>query len=80
MGEDKQVPQRDVVIIGAGVCGIYMLYRMKELGMDAVVLERGSGPGGTACRCHIHQRQRSRHRSVCCLTQMVPDLADSSLA
>lgn len=43
----EQVTQHDVIIIGAGVCGIYMLYRMLELGVDATVLEAGDGPGGT---------------------------------
>ena len=37
----------DALIIGAGVCGIYMLYRLKQLGMSVRVLERGGGPGGT---------------------------------
>jgi len=37
----------EVIIIGAGVCGIYMLHRMRELGVDALVLEAGGGPGGT---------------------------------
>ncbi len=39
--------EHEVIIIGAGVCGIYMLHRMLELDVDAVVLEAGSGPGGT---------------------------------
>ncbi|MEM8767921.1 MAG: NAD(P)/FAD-dependent oxidoreductase, partial [Pseudomonadota bacterium] len=37
----------EVIIIGAGVCGIYMLHRMLEQGIDATVLEAGEGPGGT---------------------------------
>ena len=37
----------DAIIIGAGVAGIYQLYKLLELGMDATVLETGSGPGGT---------------------------------
>ncbi len=37
----------DVIVIGAGVCGIYMLHRLCELGFDAAVLEAGDGPGGT---------------------------------
>jgi len=37
----------DVVVIGAGVCGIYMLYRLLEHGFDAAVLEAGSDVGGT---------------------------------
>ncbi len=36
-----------VIVIGAGVCGIYQLHRLVELGIDATVLEKGAGPGGT---------------------------------
>jgi cation diffusion facilitator CzcD-associated flavoprotein CzcO len=43
----NEVEQHEVVIIGAGVCGIYMLHRLLELGVDATVLEAGEGPGGT---------------------------------
>ena len=32
-------PDHEAIIIGAGVCGIYQLYRLKELGVDATVLE-----------------------------------------
>ena len=37
----------DVLIIGAGLSGIYSLYRMREIGLKARVLEAGSGEGGT---------------------------------
>ena len=37
----------DAIIIGAGVCGIYTLYRLLKLGMNVIVLEAGDGPGGT---------------------------------
>lgn len=40
-------PQYEAIIVGAGVCGIYMLYRMLELGVKVKVLEAGSEPGGT---------------------------------
>ncbi|MCP5032392.1 MAG: NAD(P)/FAD-dependent oxidoreductase [Actinomycetia bacterium] len=33
--------------MGAGVCGIYQLYRLLELELDVTVLEAGGGPGGT---------------------------------
>ena len=39
--------QHEVIIIGAGVTGIYQLYRLLELGVDVTVLEAGAGPGGT---------------------------------
>jgi cation diffusion facilitator CzcD-associated flavoprotein CzcO len=37
----------EVVIIGAGMCGIYQLYRLVEMGVDVTVLEGGAGLGGT---------------------------------
>ncbi len=40
-------PDHDAVVIGAGVSGIYALYRLRELGLDVTVLEAGGGPGGT---------------------------------
>lgn len=43
----KQAPQHDAIIIGAGVCGIYQLYKLLELGLNVKVLEAGGGPGGT---------------------------------
>jgi cation diffusion facilitator CzcD-associated flavoprotein CzcO len=43
----EQTLDHEVVIIGAGVCGIYMLYRMLEQGVDVTLLEKGDGPGGT---------------------------------
>jgi cation diffusion facilitator CzcD-associated flavoprotein CzcO len=38
---------RDVLIVGAGFSGLYALYRMRELGFSALVLEAGDGVGGT---------------------------------
>src|SRR5678809_1396111 len=37
----------DVIVIGGGVSGLYQLYRLRELGLKARVLEAGSGVGGT---------------------------------
>lgn len=37
----------DVIIVGAGISGMYMLYRMRKLGLSARVIEAGSGLGGT---------------------------------
>ncbi len=37
----------DAVIIGAGVSGLYQLYKLRELGMTARVFETGTGVGGT---------------------------------
>jgi cation diffusion facilitator CzcD-associated flavoprotein CzcO len=37
----------DAIIIGAGVSGLYQLYRLRELGLKVRVFEKGSGVGGT---------------------------------
>ncbi len=37
----------DVIIIGAGICGMYMSYRLRELNLTHRVYEAGSGIGGT---------------------------------
>jgi cation diffusion facilitator CzcD-associated flavoprotein CzcO len=37
----------DAVIIGAGISGMFMLYRLRELGMTARVFETGTDVGGT---------------------------------
>src|SRR3954463_10027772 len=37
----------DVLVIGAGITGIYQLYRAREAGFSATLLEAGDGVGGT---------------------------------
>lgn len=37
----------DAIIIGAGISGMFQLYRLRELGMNVKVLETGTGVGGT---------------------------------
>ena len=37
----------DAIIIGAGIAGLYQLYRLRELGMTVRVFEAGSDVGGT---------------------------------
>ncbi|MEA2780910.1 MAG: hypothetical protein QOK29_2454, partial [Rhodospirillaceae bacterium] len=39
--------QRDVVIVGAGFAGLYMLHRIRQLGLSVRVIEAGGGVGGT---------------------------------
>jgi cation diffusion facilitator CzcD-associated flavoprotein CzcO len=46
-GELREEPQYAAVIIGAGVCGIYQLYRLAQLGVSVAVLEAGADLGGT---------------------------------
>ncbi len=41
------VEEFDAVVIGAGVAGLYQLYRLREAGLKVRLLEDGSGVGGT---------------------------------
>ena len=40
-------PQYDAIIIGAGIAGMYQLYRLRQLGMSVRVFEEGTDVGGT---------------------------------
>ncbi len=40
-------PHYDAIVIGAGIAGMYQLYRLRELGMNVRVFEDGSDVGGT---------------------------------
>ena len=46
-GPDDSVTDLDVVVVGAGFGGIYMLHHLQQLGFSARVLEMGDGVGGT---------------------------------
>jgi len=43
----QSVDQFDVIIIGAGVTGLYQLYRIRQLGLSVRLYDDGSGVGGT---------------------------------
>ncbi|MGE0821456.1 MAG: flavin-containing monooxygenase [Candidatus Binatia bacterium] len=45
--EVKPVEQFDAIIIGAGISGMYQLYRLRQLGLAVRVYEAGSDVGGT---------------------------------
>jgi cyclohexanone monooxygenase len=56
----------DVLIVGAGFAGLYMLHRARGLGLRALVLEAGDGVGGTwywnrypGARCDVESLQYS---------------------
>jgi len=37
----------DAIVIGSGFAGIYMLYKLKKLGLSSIVIEKATGIGGT---------------------------------
>jgi cyclohexanone monooxygenase len=56
----------DVVIVGAGFAGLYLLHRLRGLGFSTRVFETGSGVGGTwywnrypGARCDVESMQYS---------------------
>ena len=56
----------DVVVVGAGFAGLYMLHRLRELGMRVRVFEAGQGVGGTwfwnrypGARCDVESLEYS---------------------
>jgi cyclohexanone monooxygenase len=56
----------DVVVVGAGFAGMYMLHRLRGLGMSARVYEQGGDVGGTwywnrypGARCDVESMQYS---------------------
>ena len=46
MGSDRDADV-DILIVGAGVTGIYQLYRAREAGYSVQMVEQGTGVGGT---------------------------------
>ena len=62
----KSAETYDVVVVGAGFAGMYMLHRLRGQGMTARVYEQGSGVGGTwywnrypGARCDVESMQYS---------------------
>ncbi len=56
----------DVVVVGAGFAGMYMLHRLRGLGLSVRVYEQGGGVGGTwywnrypGARCDVESMQYS---------------------
>jgi cyclohexanone monooxygenase len=65
-GNGQAADSYDVVVVGAGFAGMYMLHRLRGLGFTARVFEQGSGVGGTwywnrypGARCDVESMQYS---------------------
>jgi cyclohexanone monooxygenase len=66
VAENSREPAFDVVVVGAGFAGMYMLHRLRKLGFSARVYEQGSDVGGTwywnrypGARCDVESMQYS---------------------
>ena len=56
----------DAIVVGAGVGGLYALYRLRQLGLSVRVFEAADGVGGTwywnrypGCRCDVESMEYS---------------------
>ena len=56
----------DVVVVGAGFSGLYLIHKLRTMGMSFRVFEAGSGVGGTwywnrypGARCDVESMQYS---------------------
>ena len=63
---DANILDRDVVVVGAGFAGLYMLHKVRQIGLSAILFEAGSGVGGTwfwnrypGARCDVHSLEYS---------------------
>ncbi|MBT5495419.1 MAG: NAD(P)/FAD-dependent oxidoreductase [Alphaproteobacteria bacterium] len=66
MSDQQNASSVDVVIVGAGFSGLYLLHRLRGLGFTTRVFERGDGVGGTwywnrypGARCDVESMQYS---------------------
>ena len=64
--EKTESTKLDVVIVGAGVGGLYAIHRLRKLGLKVRAYEAGSGVGGTwfwnrypGCRCDVESLEYS---------------------
>jgi cyclohexanone monooxygenase len=65
-GPTRTATAYDVVVVGAGFSGLYLLHRLRGLGLSARVYEQGDGVGGTwywnrypGARCDVESMQYS---------------------
>jgi cyclohexanone monooxygenase len=63
---DAAVGTYDAVVVGAGFAGLYMLHKLRKLGLSVRVYEQGGGVGGTwywnrypGARCDVESMQYS---------------------
>jgi cyclohexanone monooxygenase len=65
-GSGTETREADAVVVGAGWAGMYMIYRLRQLGLDVVGVEAGGDVGGTwywnrypGARCDVPSQKYS---------------------
>ncbi|WP_156909405.1 flavin-containing monooxygenase [Ottowia thiooxydans] len=66
MSEEKKIQEYDALVVGAGFAGLYLLHRLRALGMRVKVFEAGDDVGGTwywnrypGARCDVESLEYS---------------------
>jgi cation diffusion facilitator CzcD-associated flavoprotein CzcO len=66
LSNTSSAPSYDAVVVGAGFAGLYMLHKLRQLGLRARLYEAGDGVGGTwfwncypGARCDVESMQYS---------------------
>ena len=64
--DTSDIGRFDAIIVGAGVGGLYAIYRLRKLGLKVRAFEAGGGVGGTwywnrypGCRCDVESMEYS---------------------
>ena len=65
-GGSSRVMELDALIVGAGFAGMYMLYRLRALGLKVLAVDEATGVGGTwywnrypGARCDVESMEYS---------------------
>lgn len=70
MSDSGDRSEFDVVVVGAGMAGLYLLKRLRDMGMSAVALETADDVGGTQARPHGRNEEHAgacpRRQQACC--------------
>lgn len=66
LSEMRDMPRYDAVIVGAGFSGLYLIYRLRKLGLSVICFETADDVGGTwywnrypGARCDVESLQYS---------------------
>ncbi|MBK6658332.1 MAG: NAD(P)-binding protein [Proteobacteria bacterium] len=63
-----QTQEFDALVVGAGIAGLYQLYRLREMGLKVRAFDTASDVGGT---WYWNRYRRARRFDVLCLPILV---------
>lgn len=69
--------RRSVIVVGAGVGGLVAALQLAAMGLDVLVLERGTAPGGKLCARAVGGRWLDSGPTVCTMRWVFDELFES---